>query len=175
MALFKKTGRPFKYYDIDSFYQTYRMGLVGSKCSDEVMVRLLKATSTNAKTFKVFDDEMDEILQSKKDNEEFERRLFTATDLNNKGIALEKDGDIASAISAYEQNILPNTYFTLNPYKRLCILYRKAGDYANEVRVIETCLSRAEWETKQYSTSRERSYFEDRLQKARTYQAKSNK
>ena len=36
---------------------------------------------------------------------DFEAKLFKCVELNNKGIKLEKDGEIDAAISVYEQNI----------------------------------------------------------------------
>lgn len=45
------------------------------------------------------------------------------------------------------------------PYKRLCILYRKAGDYDNEVRVLETACEVFKGNDKKLS------YFEKRLAK----------
>jgi hypothetical protein len=44
------------------------------------------------------------------------------------------------------------------PYKRLCILYRKANDYDNEVRVIETAI-------KVFEGTKKVDYFEKRLAK----------
>ena len=45
------------------------------------------------------------------------------------------------------------------PYKRLCVLYRKADDYDNEIRVIETACEVFKDDDKKLS------YFEKRLAK----------
>ena len=45
------------------------------------------------------------------------------------------------------------------PYKRLCVLYRKAGDVDNEIRVIETACEVFKGNDKKLS------YFEKRLAK----------
>ena len=44
------------------------------------------------------------------------------------------------------------------PYKRLCILYRKANDYDNEVRVIETAIE-------VFDGTKKQDYFTKRLAK----------
>ena len=75
-------------------------------------------------------------------NERIERenRLFRCTELNNRGMALEKHGEIDEAIATYEQNILPDCYPALHSYDRLLVLYRKRKDYENELRVCEMAI-----------------------------------
>lgn len=133
--------------------------------SDEIFLRCL-----NGGRVKIYDDEIEEIRRNQAEHDEFNRKLGNACCLNNEGLELERAGDIAGAIAKYEENILSETYFTLNPYHRLCVLYRRVGDYDNEIRVIETCLSR-----KELPAGRERDFFEDRLLKARTYQSSKTK
>lgn len=146
----KLRGRPFKMYDVDAFHN-------------------------EEKTFKIYDDEMEIVLAEKAKREEFDRKLSNACRLNNEGIALEKDGDIAGAISKYEENILPDTRFSLYPYRRLCVLYRRAEDYDNEIRVIQTCLARPECQKmKDTPSAKEYFFFEDRLAKAIKYRDKKN-
>lgn len=179
MSILKKIadalrGRPFKMYSVYSFYDTYKNGLVGIKLGDEIMDRLCDANFEGRICFKVYDDEMEQILANKAKQEEFNRKIARAAELNNEGIALEKAGDIAGAIAKYEENILPDARLSLHPYHRLCVLYRRAGDYDNEIRVIETCLARPEWKTKQYTTDpKEHNFFLDRLTKAKAYKYKS--
>lgn len=60
---------------------------------------------------------------------------------NNKGIELEKSGDIIGAISIYEENIT-DTHLATHSYDRLMIIYRRLKDYSNELRVIEYAISR---------------------------------
>ena len=163
------TTRPYKLYDAESFYWKYRYGMISSAVGEAVMERRTDACINGKKKFIVYDDEMEAILSEQKRIEDFNRKLGAAVDNNNDGIALEKAGDIAGAISKFEENIMPDTYFTLHPYRRLCVLYRRAGDYDNEIRVIETCLARPEWKSRQYNESKELAFFEDRLVKAKKY------
>ncbi len=161
--------RPYKLYDAESFFEQYKYGMISSAVGEAVMERRTDACINGKKKFIVYDDEMDVILKNMHEYLEFERKLGAAVANNNDGIALEKAGDIAGAIEKFEQNILPDTYFTLHPYHRLCVLYRRAGDYDNEIRVIETCLARPEWKGRQYNESKELAFFEDRLVKAKKY------
>lgn len=81
-------------------------------------------------------EEAQEYIAEAKRREEL---LSATVELNNKGIALEKAGELDAAISTYEQCIKLR-YPALHAYRRLCVLYRKRKDKANEVRVIETAL-----------------------------------
>ena len=167
MSIFRR--RTYKLYDVETFFETYKHGLTGD-VGNEVFLRCIDASGNGKKIFKVYDDEMAVILAQREKTEDFNRRLFTATRLNNDGMDMEKAGDISGAIARYEENILPGTYFTLHPYHRLCVLYRRAGDYDNEIRVIESCLARTE-----LPSGKERDFFEDRLLKARAYQSSKTK
>lgn len=68
-----------------------------------------------------------------------EELLSATVELNNKGIALEKAGELDAAIFTYEQCIKLR-YPAFHAFRRLCVLYRKRKDKVNEVRVIETAL-----------------------------------
>ncbi len=68
-----------------------------------------------------------------------EELLSATVELNNKGIALEKAGEVEAAIFTYEQCIKLR-YPATHAFRRLCVLYRKNKDKANEVRVIEAAL-----------------------------------
>lgn len=68
-----------------------------------------------------------------------ENSLQLTVSNNNKGIAFEKQGDIASAIAVYESN-LKIGYPATHSYERLTILYHKAGDIENEKRVINMAI-----------------------------------
>ncbi|MFK2438092.1 hypothetical protein ACIXRX_21280 [Bacteroides fragilis] len=61
--------------------------------------------------------------------------------LNNKGIELEKRGEIQEAIKIYEQNISYEDCDATHSYDRLMILYRKQKDYVNELRIIKKAIS----------------------------------
>lgn len=66
-------------------------------------------------------------------------RLNATVELNNKGIALEKNGDVPAAIATYEECIKLR-YPATHAYWRLAVLYRKAKDKDNELRVIRVAL-----------------------------------
>lgn len=88
-------------------------------------------------------------------------KLPKAAETNNLGISLEKDGKYAEAIEAYERNITEDAYLTRHPYDRLSVLYRRAKDYDNEIRVLTLAFER---------TGDEK--YADRLYKAEKLRAK---
>lgn len=161
-------GRPFKMYRVETFQDTYRYGLLDKEVGEDVFWRLMDARTGGRLYFKVYDDEMERIVAEQKRMEEFNYKIARAAELNNEGIALEKSGDIAGAIAKYEENILPEARLSHHPFKRLCVLYRRAGDYDNEIRVIESFLAREDTKT-----SPERQYYQDRLTKAKTNKSKA--
>jgi len=68
-----------------------------------------------------------------------EQRLQSTAALNNKGVELEKLGEIPAAIDTYEECIKLR-YPATHAYWRLAVLYRKAKDRTNELRVIRVAL-----------------------------------
>jgi len=68
------------------------------------------------------------------------RRLSEILDImvgrNNKGIEIEKKGDIESAIKLYEQNVA-DEFFGTHPYDRLAIIYRRRKQYDDEIRILK--------------------------------------
>ena len=60
---------------------------------------------------------------------------------NNQGIEFEKSGNIDEAIKCYEQNIVEGQYITRHPYDRLMVLYRRLGNYDDEIRVIRSAMT----------------------------------
>ena len=172
--LFGKIFRTFKYYDPEEFHNTYELGMLANGAGEDVFFRYLDAKNEGRK-LKVYDDEMAIIVAEQRRAEEINRRLFMARNNNYEGIELEKKGDVYTAIAKYEENILPESIFTLHPYHRLCVLYRRFGDYENEIRVIETCLARPEWKDERKVQSKELAFFKDRLIKAKSYQSKGSK
>lgn len=68
-----------------------------------------------------------------------ERQLYTTSELNNKGAELEMRGEIPAAIATYEECIKLR-YPATHAYWRLAVLYRKAKDKENELRVIRVAL-----------------------------------
>lgn len=152
--------------DLESFMEEYKASI-----PIDLYFEMNDAYSMDGqKTYTIKKSVYDEIVIDHDAHKRYEQLLFGATGLNNEGMALEKAGDISGAIARYEENILPGTYFTLHPYHRLCVLYRRAGDYDNEIRVIESCLARTE-----LPSGKERDFFEDRLLKARAYQSSKTK
>lgn len=72
---------------------------------------------------------------------EKDKQLANCAELNNKGVAYEKSGNIDAAIRAYEQNIASDSpYPATYSFDRLMVLYRKKKDYKNEIRVIEKAI-----------------------------------
>lgn len=69
-------------------------------------------------------------------HQEQQRQLAQCAELNNKGMECERWGDIAGAIQAYEGNVQLG-YPAHHAYKRLLVLYRKAKDYKNELRIAQ--------------------------------------
>lgn len=70
---------------------------------------------------------------------EREEALNDCCALNNRGIAFEKNGKTDLAVIEYEKNIAAG-YPAHHAFKRLMIIYRKAKDYDNELRVIQRAL-----------------------------------
>lgn len=68
-----------------------------------------------------------------------EKNLHQTTTNNNEGIAFEKQGDIASAIEVYENNLRIG-YLASHSYNRLMIIYHREKRYEDEVRVIKKAI-----------------------------------
>ena len=79
---------------------------------------------------------------------------------NEQGHEFEKQGRVEDAIAIYEVNVVDrcDTPFT---YKRLAILYRRLGEYAKEIRVLERALERIQGANKKVE------WFRARFSKAR--------
>lgn len=61
-------------------------------------------------------------------------------DHNLKGMAAEKSGQINQAINLYESVV--DAKFDGNlPYDRLCVIYRKQGEYQKEYDVLQKAIS----------------------------------
>lgn len=68
----------------------------------------------------------------------WEKTMYATRDLNNNGIALEKEGMVDEAIAVYEESVKNGgEFFTLHPFDRLMILYHKRKEYDKERTVIE--------------------------------------
>jgi tetratricopeptide (TPR) repeat protein len=64
-----------------------------------------------------------------------ESRFEIQVDRNLDGIKLEKKGEIEKAIRLYEKNV-EEDFEGSHPYDRLAIIYRKRGEYEEEIRVL---------------------------------------
>lgn len=97
--------------------------------------------SLNGNTFfKIKTPVYEKIKKKQNEYQEKVRMLNQCAELNDKGIALEKSGDISSAIAIYEENISGNCYPATHSFDRLIVLYRKSKDYENEIRVIKKAI-----------------------------------
>lgn len=104
----------------------------------EAFTSYLLADSPNSK-IPVLQSDLDRFEREYQDQRAYEKKLKQCAALNNKGIAFEKEGKIKSAINNYEKNI-ESDYSARHSYDRLLILYRKAKDYDNELRVCESAI-----------------------------------
>ncbi len=68
------------------------------------------------------------------------KKLKACARINNKGTSYEKQGKIKLAIKTYEKNIEGDCYPATHSFDRLMVLYRKAKDYQNELRVCEKAI-----------------------------------
>lgn len=82
-----------------------------------------------------------EIQELQRRNNEFSARLTSVVSRNNQGIEFEKSGKTDEAIKCYEQNIVEGQYITRHPYDRLMVLYRRLGNYDDEIRVIRSAMA----------------------------------
>ena len=68
-----------------------------------------------------------------------ESRFEIQVDRNLDGIKLEKKGEIEKAIRLYEKNV-EEDFEGSHPYDRLAIIYRKRGEYEEEIRVLRKAI-----------------------------------
>lgn len=121
---------------IKEFIEKYAKG-----CSipRNLQIEMIKAIGRGEKYYSITEEEYRTTLDNYDKHIKQEQALFKCAELNNKGMAQEKSGDIDLAIETYEENI-KGGYPALHSYERLMILYRKRKDYQNELRVIEIAL-----------------------------------
>lgn len=101
----------------------------------EVFTSYLLADSPSSK-IPVLQSDLDRFEQEYQEQKAYEKKLKQCATLNNKGIAFEKEGKVKSAINCYEKNI-ESDYPARHSYDRLLVLYSKAKDIENEIRVCE--------------------------------------
>lgn len=68
-----------------------------------------------------------------------ERRFEIQINRNLEGIEFEKKGEIEKAIRLYEKNV-EEDFEGSHPYNRLAVIYRKAGEYEKEIRVLRKAI-----------------------------------
>ena len=86
-------------------------------------------------------EKLNQVIKKFKQQEKKEQILNETCELNNQGIAYEKEGKIEEAIRCYEQNVRLG-YPATHSYERLCILYRKIGNNKNEMRILEKAIKK---------------------------------
>lgn len=122
----------------DEIYAKYRLYF-----SHEIFAeRLLYKYGKNNGKSKVYIDkeEYEGIIEQYNRDENIKSQIDRSAELNNKGIALEKDGKIEDAINVYEENIKIG-YPATHSYERLMILYHKGKRYQDEKRIVEIAIS----------------------------------
>ena len=87
---------------------------------------------------RLFEQELSELRLR---NKEFSALITPVVSRNNQGIEFEKSGNIDEAITCYEKNIVEGQYITRHPYDRLMVLYRRLGNYDDEIRVIRSAMT----------------------------------
>ena len=83
----------------------------------------------------VSDSEYREMMLRYERKQQDDRRLSECVELNNEGLSYEKNGDVESAINAYERNICPGCWPARHSFDRLIVIYHRNKDYGSERRV----------------------------------------
>ena len=68
-----------------------------------------------------------------------ERRFEIQVNRNLEGIKLEKKGEIEKAVRLYEKNV-EEDFEGSHPYDRLAIIFRKRGEYEEEIRILRKAI-----------------------------------
>jgi tetratricopeptide (TPR) repeat protein len=119
----------------NSFFEKYKTVL-----TQEQFDKFEDYTLGVTKTLQYSDEEVADLNLKLNILNDFNEKLYRTAARNNKGIALEKDGNIESAMKIYEENI-KDGYPAIHSFQRLMIIYRKLKRYSDEVRVIEVGMS----------------------------------
>lgn len=120
--------------NIDRFIHTYN-----SSIPESLFVQLLNAQFRGILTYELEESVIARIETKEAKRLEQELRFNACVDRNNRGFELEKYGDVDGAISIYEENIADG-YPATHSFDRLMVLYRKAKNYKNEIRVIKKAI-----------------------------------
>lgn len=101
------------------------------------------------------------------------RQQYIVSNRLSSAKAAEKEGNITEAIRLYEL-MIENNFDGNHPYDRLAILYRKAKDYDNEIRVLLKAIQVFENVVSQERSDRvnKLTKFHERLEKAEQLRSK---
>ena len=124
-----------------------------AQCNASINNKVLDAMLDGRQTVIIKKAAFEKALKKKAIQDEKNAKLFKTAELNNEGIALEKAGKIEEAISIYEDCM---------------ILYRKAKDFKNEIRIIKTALKVYKKDPKNFTK------YSERLEKAIELQSKQS-
>lgn len=138
-----------------------------AQCNASINNKVLDAMLDGRQTVIIKKAAFEKALRKKAIQDEKNAKLFKTAELNNEGIALEKEGRIEEAISIYEDCILIG-YPATHSYEILMILYRKAKDFKNEIRIIKTALKVYKKDPKNFTK------YSERLEKAIELQSKQS-
>lgn len=132
----KKYQQKEEKIDFVKFHKKY---LSVSFLDDNINKKVLYCIARDNKYIYITKEQLQrlEAMLEKKNKEE--KVLQLTAELNNKGIAEEKKGNINSAIKFYEENIKIGGAAT-HSYERLMILYRKQKKYDNEISIIKIAI-----------------------------------
>ena len=121
---------------IASFFKKYLSVLTPQLVSD-----INQATLQGVKKAQISIETLSELDARLAERKAEQQRLERCAKMNNRGREFEKQGKIRQAIKVYEANIEGECYAACHSFDRLMVIYRKAKDYENEIRVIERALA----------------------------------
>ena len=121
---------------ISSFFKKYASVLTPQLLSD-----ITHATLQGVKKAQISMATLSELDVRLAERKAEQQRLARCAKMNNRGREFEKQGKIRQAIKVYEANIEEGCYPACHSFDRLMVIYRKAKDYENEIRVIERALA----------------------------------
>lgn len=130
--LFKSTPKGYIKINIQDFLDTH---IKGGAIPDDVFIELQNLLLSGKKYAILRDNVISSIEETLLLKKEEERALYKCAELNNIGIAAEKDGRIDEAIATYEENIKIG-YKAHHAFERLMVIYRRRKDVENQKRVL---------------------------------------
>lgn len=82
---------------------------------------------------------LEKMKRDKDKQDRFNEIISKTAELNNKGIALEKEGNINEAIKIYNECVQLG-HNASHAYERLMVLYRKTGEYEREKEIVQKAI-----------------------------------